>query len=118
MPRPADAAALARHLTDAGYTLDAVTDRIGATATAVQLLFPYPWLFGSGLAPPAFAMTLLGGLGERYAAGGAAPPPKTPGAAGADVPVLEAIAVIRAAGEDWQAALGGPAPAAQSCCAT
>lgn len=34
MPRPADAAALARHLTDAGYTLDAVTDRIGATATA------------------------------------------------------------------------------------
>lgn len=34
MPRPADAAALARHLTDAGYTLDAVTDRIGVAATA------------------------------------------------------------------------------------
>lgn len=32
MPRPA--AALARRLTDAGYTLDAVTDRIGAAATA------------------------------------------------------------------------------------
>ena len=40
----------------------------GATATAVQLLFPYPWLFGSGLALAAFAMTLLGGIGERYAA--------------------------------------------------
>ncbi|MWV10492.1 TIGR01666 family membrane protein [Pseudomonas sp. R-28-1W-6] len=39
-----------------------------ATATAVQLLFPYPWLFGAGLALAAFAMTLLGGIGERYAA--------------------------------------------------
>ena len=34
----------------------------------MQLLFPYPWLFGSGLALAAFAMTLLGGIGERYAA--------------------------------------------------
>ncbi len=40
----------------------------GATAVSVQLLFPYPWLFGSGLALAAFAMTLLGGIGERYAA--------------------------------------------------
>jgi pyruvate dehydrogenase E2 component (dihydrolipoamide acetyltransferase) len=32
-------------------------------------------------------------------------------AAGDDVPVLEPIAVIGAAGEDWQAALGGAAPA-------
>lgn len=34
MDPAADAAALARHLTDAGYTLDAVTDRIGEAATA------------------------------------------------------------------------------------
>lgn len=39
-----------------------------ATACAVQLLFPTPWLFGAGLAFAAFAMTLLGGIGERYAA--------------------------------------------------
>ncbi|MBD9482935.1 TIGR01666 family membrane protein [Pseudomonas sp. PDM14] len=39
-----------------------------ATACAVQLLFPMPWLFGAGLALAAFAMTLLGGIGERYAA--------------------------------------------------
>lgn len=35
---------------------------------AVELLFPYPWLFVAGLALSAFAMTLLGALGERYAA--------------------------------------------------
>lgn len=34
MQPPTDAPALARRLTDAGYTLDAVTDRIGAPATA------------------------------------------------------------------------------------
>ncbi|MFZ5958643.1 YccS family putative transporter [Pseudomonas knackmussii] len=35
---------------------------------AVELLFPYPWLFVAGLALSAFGMTLLGALGERYAA--------------------------------------------------
>lgn len=35
-------------------------------------------------------------------------------AAGDDVPVLEPIAVIGAAGEDWQAALGGAAPAPET----
>jgi len=35
---------------------------------AVELLFPYPWLFVTGLALSAFGMTLLGALGERYAA--------------------------------------------------
>ncbi|HSC84026.1 MAG TPA: YccS family putative transporter [Pseudomonas sp.] len=39
-----------------------------ATASAVQLLFPIPWLFGIGLACSAFILTLLGGIGERYAA--------------------------------------------------
>ncbi|WP_437881975.1 YccS family putative transporter [Pseudomonas sp. LRF_L74] len=39
-----------------------------ATAVSVQLLFPYPWLFVIGLALAAFSMTLLGGIGERYAA--------------------------------------------------
>ena len=34
MQPPTDAPALARRLTDAGYTLDAVTDRIGEAATA------------------------------------------------------------------------------------
>ena len=37
-------------------------------ALAVELLFPYPWLFVGGLALSAFGMTLLGALGERYAA--------------------------------------------------
>lgn len=35
---------------------------------AVELLFPYPLLFIAGLALSTFAMTLLGALGERYAA--------------------------------------------------
>ncbi|WP_207887021.1 YccS family putative transporter [Pseudomonas sp. 30_B] len=35
---------------------------------AVELLFPYPLLFVAGLALSTFAMTLLGALGERYAA--------------------------------------------------
>ncbi|MBD9671492.1 TIGR01666 family membrane protein [Pseudomonas sp. PDM21] len=35
---------------------------------AVELLFPYPQLFVAGLALSTFAMTLLGALGERYAA--------------------------------------------------
>ena len=39
-----------------------------ATAISVQLLFPYPWLFVLGLSLSAFGMTLLGGIGERYAA--------------------------------------------------
>ncbi|MDR1410965.1 MAG: E3 binding domain-containing protein, partial [Spirochaetaceae bacterium] len=38
--------------------------------------------------------------------------------AGDDVPVLEAIAVIGAAGEDWQAALGTAAPAGGTAAAT
>lgn len=38
------------------------------TAISVQLLFPMPLLFGIGLALAAFAMTLLGGIGERYGA--------------------------------------------------
>ena len=37
-------------------------------AFAVELLFPYPPLFVAGLALSTFAMTLLGALGERYAA--------------------------------------------------
>ncbi|MEP9320054.1 YccS family putative transporter [Pseudomonas sp. LABIM340] len=37
-------------------------------ALAVELLFPYPPLFIAGLALSTFAMTLLGALGERYAA--------------------------------------------------
>ena len=37
------------------------------TSTFVQLLFPYPWLFVLGLMIAAFGMTLLGGIGERYA---------------------------------------------------
>ncbi|WP_343578143.1 YccS family putative transporter [Pseudomonas sp.] len=35
---------------------------------AVELLFPYPFIFVAGLALSTFAMTLLGALGERYAA--------------------------------------------------
>lgn len=37
-------------------------------ALAVELLFPYPLLFVAGLGLSTFAMTLLGALGERYAA--------------------------------------------------
>jgi YccS/YhfK family integral membrane protein len=36
-------------------------------ASSVELLFPYPWLFVSGLALATFGMTLLGALSERYA---------------------------------------------------
>ena len=37
-----------------------------AAAFAVELLFPYPWLFVASLALSAFALTMLGALGERY----------------------------------------------------
>ena len=37
-----------------------------AAAFAVELLFPYPWLFVAALALSAFALTLLGALGARY----------------------------------------------------
>ena len=36
-------------------------------ASSVELLFPYPWLFVSGLALSTFGMTLLGALSARYA---------------------------------------------------
>ncbi|AYC31176.1 TIGR01666 family membrane protein [Pseudomonas cavernae] len=40
-----------------------------AVATfAVELLFPYPGLFVAGMALAAFALVMLGALGERYAA--------------------------------------------------
>ncbi|PAU63249.1 YccS family putative transporter [Pseudomonas indica] len=37
-------------------------------ALAVELLFPYPWLFVAGLALATFGLVMLGALGERYAA--------------------------------------------------
>ena len=37
-------------------------------ALAVELLFPYPWLFVAGLALATFDLVMLGALGERYAA--------------------------------------------------
>ncbi|HYQ37885.1 MAG TPA: YccS family putative transporter [Pseudomonas sp.] len=37
-----------------------------AAAFAVELLFPYPWLFVLALALATFALTMLGALGERY----------------------------------------------------
>ncbi|WXL25324.1 YccS family putative transporter [Ectopseudomonas mendocina] len=37
---------------------------------AVELLFPYPWLFVISLAASSFALTMLGSLGERYASMG------------------------------------------------
>jgi YccS/YhfK family integral membrane protein len=37
-------------------------------AVAVELLFPYPWLFVAGLAISTFALVMLGALGERYGA--------------------------------------------------
>ena len=37
-------------------------------AASVQLLFPYPLLFVAGMAAAAFALVMLGALGERYAA--------------------------------------------------
>lgn len=39
---------------------------------AVELLFPYPWLFVSGLALASFSLLMLGALGERYARIGSA----------------------------------------------
>lgn len=35
-------------------------------AFSVQLLFPYPWLFVTGLAISTFGLTMLGAVGERY----------------------------------------------------
>ncbi len=35
-------------------------------AFAVELLFPYPWLFVAALALSTFTLTMLGALGERY----------------------------------------------------
>lgn len=35
-------------------------------ALAVELLFPFPWLFVTALALAAFCLTMLGALGERY----------------------------------------------------
>lgn len=43
-----------------------------AAAYAVELLFPYPWLFVSALALASFALTMFGALGERYATLGSA----------------------------------------------
>lgn len=37
-------------------------------ALAVELLFPYPWIFAIALALAAFGLTMLGALGERYGA--------------------------------------------------
>ncbi|WNW13051.1 YccS family putative transporter [Pseudomonas sp. DTU_2021_1001937_2_SI_NGA_ILE_001] len=37
-------------------------------ALAVELLFPYPWLFVVALALASFCLTMLGALGERYGA--------------------------------------------------
>ena len=36
-------------------------------AVAVQLLFPYPWLFALSMAATAFGLIMLGAVGERYA---------------------------------------------------
>ncbi|WP_137819350.1 YccS family putative transporter [Pseudomonas sp. 2FG] len=35
-------------------------------SVAVELLFPYPWLFVGALALASFGLTMLGALGERY----------------------------------------------------
>ncbi|MDH1263039.1 YccS family putative transporter [Pseudomonas sp. GD03944] len=43
-----------------------------AAAYTVEFLFPYPWLFVSALAVSAFALTMLGALGERFATLGSA----------------------------------------------
>ena len=43
-----------------------------AAAYTVEFLFPYPWLFVSALALSAFALTMLGALGERFATLGSA----------------------------------------------
>lgn len=43
-----------------------------AAAYAVELLFPYPWLFVSAMALASFALTMFGALGERYATLGSA----------------------------------------------
>lgn len=39
----------------------------GVTSVSVRLLFPYPWLFATGLALSTFIYVMLGVLGERYA---------------------------------------------------
>lgn len=39
----------------------------GIAAVAVEFLFPYPFFFALGLACSAFALVMLGALGERYA---------------------------------------------------
>ncbi len=36
-------------------------------AFAVELLFPYPWIFVVGLGLATFSLTMLGAIGERYA---------------------------------------------------
>lgn len=36
-------------------------------AFAVELLFPYPWIFALGLGLATFSLTMLGAIGERYA---------------------------------------------------
>ena len=36
-------------------------------AVAVELLFPYPWIFVVGLGLATFSLTMLGAIGERYA---------------------------------------------------
>ena len=38
-----------------------------AAAVSVELLYPYPWLFGSGLLLSSIVFILLGALGQRYA---------------------------------------------------
>lgn len=38
-----------------------------AAAAAVELLYPYPWLFGLGLLISSIVFILLGSLGQRYA---------------------------------------------------
>lgn len=43
-----------------------------AAAFTVEWVFPYPWLFAAALAVSAFALTMLGALGERYATLGSA----------------------------------------------
>lgn len=38
-----------------------------AASFAVELIFPYPWLFAVALPLSSFSLTMLGALGERYA---------------------------------------------------
>ncbi len=48
--------------------LGAILPCFAVAAFAVELLFPSPWLFVAGLACSAFALVMLGAVGERYAA--------------------------------------------------